>query len=121
MINEMAPRPHNSGHFTLDACLTDQFQQQVTNALRIPTGKSRSRQLSSYGQYIWAMPGNRVTPAWNDLLVNPGVFLHLYGKKEPRKGRKMGHFTCTGEKVEDLLEQAIKLKRTLPGHNHELP
>ena len=120
MINEMAPRPHNSGHFTLDACQTDQFQQQVRTLCGYRPGKADLAS-SAVMVNILGDAWQQGTPAWSDLLVNPGVFLHLYGKKEPRKGRKMGHFTCTGEKVEDLLEQAIKLKRTLPGHNHELP
>ena len=116
MINEMAPRPHNSGHFTLDTCLTDQFQQQVRTLCGFRPGKtdlvSPAVMVNILGD-AW----QQGEPEWNELLKNPGVFLHLYGKKEPRNGRKMGHFTCTGEKVEDLLEQAEVLNKLLSQKN----
>ena len=119
MINEMAPRPHNSGHFTLDACLTDQFQQQVRTLCGYRPGKtgltSSAVMVNILGE-AWE-EGN---PAWNELLKNPGVFLHLYGKKEPRAGRKMGHFTCVGDTVDELLNQAYILKKVLPGHDNNL-
>ena len=110
MINEIAPRPHNSGHFTLDACLTDQFQQQVRTLCGFIPGKtdltSPAVMVNILGD-AWA----KNTPAWNKLLENPFVFLHLYGKKDPRPGRKMGHFTCVGNDAEELLTQAQSLKQ----------
>jgi 5-(carboxyamino)imidazole ribonucleotide synthase len=115
MINEMAPRPHNSGHYTLDACLTDQFQQQVRTLCGYRPGKADLTS-SAVMVNILGDAWEHGTPAWDELLQNPGVFLHLYGKKEPRAGRKMGHFTCAGSDVEKLLEQAESLKRVLPGH-----
>jgi 5-(carboxyamino)imidazole ribonucleotide synthase len=112
MINEMAPRPHNSGHYTLDACLTDQFQQQVRTLCGYRPGKT---DLTSSAVMINILGDawQQGMPAWDELLKNPGVFLHLYGKKEPRTGRKMGHFCCVGEEREDLLEQAEILKKLL--------
>jgi 5-(carboxyamino)imidazole ribonucleotide synthase len=111
MINEMAPRPHNSGHYTLDACLTDQFQQQVRTLCGYRPGKT---DLTSPAVMINILGDawHHGSPAWDKLLQNPGVFLHLYGKKEPRTGRKMGHFTCVGDNVEGLLETATALKNS---------
>ena len=112
MINEMAPRPHNSGHYTLDACLTDQFQQQVRTLCGFKPGKADlttpAVMVNILGD-LWS----EGTPSWDELLKNPGVFLHLYGKKEPRHGRKMGHFCCVGVDAESLLDQAITLKKAL--------
>ena len=112
MINEIAPRPHNSGHFTLDACLTDQFQQQVRTLCGYRPGKtdlaSPAVMVNILGD---AWKGGM--PDWSELLKNPGLFLHLYGKKEPRAGRKMGHFTCMGENIDTLLETATSLKKVI--------
>jgi 5-(carboxyamino)imidazole ribonucleotide synthase len=112
MINEMAPRPHNSGHYTLDACLTDQFQQQVRTLCGYRPGKTT---LTSPAVMINILGDawRHGTPAWDELLRNPGVFLHLYGKKEPRAGRKMGHFTLVGDKLNTLLETSSSLKKAL--------
>ena len=112
MINEMAPRPHNSGHYTLDACLTDQFQQQVRTLCGFKPGKADlttpAVMVNILGD-VW----EQSEPPWDELLSNPGVFLHLYGKKEPRVGRKMGHFTCVGDEIDTLLEASISLKKVL--------
>jgi 5-(carboxyamino)imidazole ribonucleotide synthase len=112
MINEMAPRPHNSGHFTLDACLTDQFQQQVRTLCGFRPGKpdltGAAVMVNILGD-AW----QHGEPAWGKLLDGAGTFLHLYGKKEPRAGRKMGHFCCVGNDADSLLEQAEALKRSL--------
>ena len=112
MINEMAPRPHNSGHFTLDTCLTDQFQQQVRTLCGYRPGKT---DLASPAVMVNILGDawEHGIPAWNELLMNPGIFLHLYGKKEPRTGRKMGHFTCVGENIDTLLETATSLKKVI--------
>jgi len=112
MINEMAPRPHNSGHYTLDACLTNQFQQQVRTVCGFKPGKT---ELTTPAVMVNIMGDlwSGGTPAWDELLKNPGVFLHLYGKKEPRPGRKMGHFCCVGMDAESLLSQARTLKKAL--------
>jgi 5-(carboxyamino)imidazole ribonucleotide synthase len=92
LANEMAPRPHNSGHYTLDACVTDQFQQQVRALCDLPLGDPR--QLSPVVMVnllgdVWASG-----PPWQVLLEQPGLKLHLYGKAEARPGRKMGHYNC---------------------------
>ena len=113
MINEMAPRPHNSGHYTLDACLTDQFQQQVRTMCGFRPGDTTLTKPAVMVNILGDAWKNG-EPHWGELLRAPGVFLHLYGKEEPRSGRKMGHFTCVGEKLEVLLKQAQELKKKLP-------
>ncbi len=104
VFNEMAPRPHNSGHYTLDACVTDQFQQQVRALAGLPLGDTRLLSpcvmVNLLGD-IW-----QPEPRWDRLLKHPGIQLHLYGKFEPRPGRKMGHYTVLAETLDAALEIA---------------
>jgi 5-(carboxyamino)imidazole ribonucleotide synthase len=101
-VNELAPRPHNSGHYTLDACSVDQFEQQVRTMTGLPLGEpallSACCMINVLGD-SWA----RGTPRWDRALALPGVRLHLYGKAEPRAGRKMGHLTCLAATADDAL------------------
>ena len=98
VVNEMAPRPHNSGHYTIDACITSQFEQQVRAMARLPLGEPRqhspSVMLNILGD-IWfgGADGQASEPRWDRVLALPGAHLHLYGKAEARPGRKMGHIT----------------------------
>ena len=111
VFNEMAPRPHNSGHYTLDACATDQFQQQIRALSGLPLGDPRLLSpvvmVNILGD-IW-----QPEPAWDRLLAHPGVQLHLYGKTEARPGRKMGHYNCLAPTVEAALELAVHTRREL--------
>ena len=111
VFNEMAPRPHNSGHYTLDACATDQFQQQVRALAGLPLGDSRLLtpvvMVNILGD-IW-----RPDPAWDKLLAHPGVQLHLYGKTEARPGRKMGHYNCLAPTLEAALSLAEQTRLEL--------
>ena len=96
VVNEMAPRPHNSGHYTIDACITSQFAQQVRAMARLPLGDPRQHSpvvmLNLLGD-LWFRDGasDAIEPPWEQLLALPGANLHLYGKDDPRPGRKMGH------------------------------
>ena len=98
IVNEMAPRPHNSGHYTIDACVTSQFAQQVRAMARLPLGEVRQHSpavmLNILGD-IWFEAGSssQREPAWAEVLALPGACLHLYGKEQARPGRKMGHVT----------------------------
>jgi 5-(carboxyamino)imidazole ribonucleotide synthase len=98
VVNEMAPRPHNSGHYTIDACVTSQFAQQVRAMARLPLGEVRQHSpavmLNILGD-LWfdGESEQPCEPAWDQVLALPGTNLHLYGKDEPRRGRKMGHVT----------------------------
>jgi 5-(carboxyamino)imidazole ribonucleotide synthase len=107
VVNEMAPRPHNSGHYTMDACITSQFAQQVRAMTNLPLGDVRQHSpavmLNILGDVWFADDGDQVVePAWEKILALPGANLHLYGKDEPRRARKMGHITF----VAPTLEQA---------------
>lgn len=99
LVNELAPRPHNSGHFTLDACAASQYSQQVRALCGLPLGDpaplGAAVMVNLLGD-LWWRDGARVEPDWESLLALPGLALHLYGKHEPRPGRKMGHFTVVG-------------------------
>ncbi len=114
VINEIAPRPHNSGHYTLDACANSQFEQQVRTLCGLPPGDARLlspvAMVNLLGD-IWRDD----EPAWDKLLSLPNVKLHLYGKKTARIGRKMGHFNVLAENADSALEQALELKRMLRG------
>ncbi|TFW04734.1 5-(carboxyamino)imidazole ribonucleotide synthase [Oxalobacteraceae bacterium OM1] len=98
VVNEMAPRPHNSGHYTIDACVTSQFAQQARAMAKLPLGDVRQHSpavmLNILGD-VWFENGSDTPrePAWDEVLRLPGANLHLYGKDAPRRGRKMGHVT----------------------------
>ena len=98
IVNEMAPRPHNSGHYTMDACVTSQFSQQVRAMARLPLGEVRQHSpavmLNILGD-IWFAAGSATQsePNWAQVLALPGACLHLYGKEDARRARKMGHVT----------------------------
>jgi 5-(carboxyamino)imidazole ribonucleotide synthase len=101
LVNELAPRPHNSGHYSFDACVTSQFEQQLRAVCGLPLGDTRllsSVIMRNLLGDVWA----NGTPDWSGLLALPGLRLHLYGKSEPRAGRKMGHY-CV---LSSTLEQA---------------
>ena len=121
LVNEMAPRTHNSGHWTLDGCVTSQFEQQVRAIAGLPLGDTSPTSEAVVMVNIlgdaWGWQRGRVVaaPRWSNLLQTPRAKLHLYGKPEPRVGRKMGHFTLTGSDVKPTLELARKLKQGLAG------
>ena len=98
-FNEMAPRPHNSGHYTKDACVTSQFEQQVRMMCGLTPGDTR---LMSPVVMV-NMLGDLWTPSWAEIFVQNNIKLHLYGKTEARAGRKMGHFNVLDEDVNSAL------------------
>lgn len=112
LVNELAPRAHNSGHYTIDACTTSQFEQQVRAICGLPLGAvtllSPVVMVNLLGE-AWAQG----EPRWATLLAQPNVRLHLYGKTPPRPGRKMGHFTVTARDAELALELARKYRARL--------
>lgn len=106
LVNEMAPRPHNSGHYTIDACVTNQFEQQVRALTGLPLGDSH---LHSYAVMVNILGDvwKGAEPAWDKSLAHPNLKLHLYGKHGARPGRKMGHFTVLGRDTESTLNLAL--------------
>ena len=119
LVNEIAPRPHNSGHYTIDACVTSQFEQQARVLADLPLGDTRQHtpavMVNLLGDLWFADRdvGAAREPAWRDVLKHGNAKLHLYGKKEPRRGRKMGHVTCLGDSLEVALATAREIKRDL--------
>jgi len=112
LINEIAPRPHNSGHFTLDACLTSQFEQQVRTLCGLPPGETRLLSpvvMTNLLGDLWQPQ----TPDWGSLFSYPNAKLHLYGKKTVRPGRKMGHFNVLAEDVGQALTVAGQIRQAL--------
>ena len=108
VVNEMAPRPHNSGHYSVDACDVSQFELQVRTLAGLPLTQPRqhspSIMLNLLGD-IWPEGG---TPPWAQVLALPGTHLHLYGKAKASKGRKMGHLTITGSTVDQVRATALQ-------------
>lgn len=117
-VNEMAPRPHNSGHFTLDACVTNQFEQQVRALCGLPLGEARQHSSAVMVNLLGDLwyrsdPHHAKEPDWSKLLAVPNLKLHLYGKRHPRPGRKMGHFTVIGANAEEVQQSALAARRAI--------
>jgi 5-(carboxyamino)imidazole ribonucleotide synthase len=112
LVNEMAPRPHNSGHFTMDACSADQFEQQLRTLCGLPLARpwlmSPVAMINLLGD-LWS-DGE---PRWEEALKRPGVRLHLYGKTEARPGRKMGHLNCLAPDPDRALALALEIRDAL--------
>jgi len=105
LVNEIAPRPHNSGHYTIDACVTSQFEQQVRMVCDLPFGEARLLSPVVMVNLLGDLWGNG-PPDWSRIFEHAGTKLHLYGKREARPGRKMGHFCCLRADVEGALGMA---------------
>jgi 5-(carboxyamino)imidazole ribonucleotide synthase len=112
LVNELAPRPHNSGHWTQDAAATSQFEQQVRALCGLPLGDSHLltpvTMINILGD-VWA----RGEPDWGTALADSGVKLHLYGKSQPRPGRKMGHLNVIGTDASETLARAHRALKAL--------
>jgi len=117
LVNEIAPRPHNSGHGTLDASHTSQFEQQVRTLAGLPLGDT-TMCTPVVMQNLLGDLWNGGMPHWQVLLADSAATLHLYGKAEPRRGRKMGHFTCVAPTVDEALDAALRLRGLLPASGH---
>jgi 5-(carboxyamino)imidazole ribonucleotide synthase len=114
LVNEIAPRPHNSGHYTIDACLTSQFGQQMRAVCGLPLGDASAHtpavMINLLGD-VW--PSETQHPDWSPVLTHPHAKLHLYGKELAKWRRKMGHFTVLGSSVEEALTDARRIQATL--------
>lgn len=115
LVNELAPRPHNSGHLTIESCATSQFQQLVRIMAGLPLGDTTpllaSTMVNLLGD-IWLDAGDS-GPNWRAATEIPGVNLHLYGKSEPRRARKMGHITAVGQDAEAVKARASEARARL--------
>src|SRR5205823_14385431 len=122
LVNEIAPRPHNSGHYTIDACVTSQFEQQARVLADLPLGDPHQHtaavMVNLLGDIWFDAEGDMPNePEWRKILAHPRAKLHLYGKAEPRRARKMGHVTCLGATIDDALAtaRAVKEALSIPG------
>jgi len=113
LVNEIAPRPHNSGHYTLDACVTDQFEQQVRAVCGLPLGDTKQLTPVVMNNMLGDIWHNGKSPDWNKLLDHPNIKLHLYGKREARPGRKMGHYNVVAGTVDEALRLAKSTQEAL--------
>jgi 5-(carboxyamino)imidazole ribonucleotide synthase len=114
LANEFAPRPHNSGHLTVDAAVTSQFEQQLRTVCGLPLGDTSyfcpAAMVNLLGD-LW-QDGE---PDWSALATFSSVKLHLYGKRQPRPGRKMGHLTALAPTATEAVDRVITARRSLSG------
>ena len=113
VVNEMAPRPHNSGHYTLDACDQSQFDLQVRTLAGLPLTQPRQHSAAVMLNLLGDLWVNGATPAWDQVLALPGTHLHLYGKLKANKGRKMGHLTVTAADAAQANAVALQAAKLL--------
>jgi 5-(carboxyamino)imidazole ribonucleotide synthase len=112
LVNELAPRPHNSGHYTIDACVSCQFEQQVRAVCGLPLGSVKQHRPAAMVNLlgdVW-QPN---APRWDQALKQADLKLHLYGKAEPRAGRKMGHFTALADTAQHAAAIALAAREAL--------
>jgi 5-(carboxyamino)imidazole ribonucleotide synthase len=115
LVNELAPRPHNSGHHTIESCITSQYEQHLRAIFGLPLGSTAMHSPAVMVNLLGAegASGSPVYHGWNECLRKPGVYLHLYGKQEVRPFRKMGHATILGSTLDEALEKAKFVQYTL--------
>jgi len=112
LVNELAPRPHNSGHLTFDACVTSQFEQQLRAVCGLPLGSPDFYRPAAMANLLGDLWQNG-EPDWTETLKTPNVKLHLYGKAEAKRGRKMGHLTAVAESSATAVEIIEKARKRL--------
>jgi len=118
LVNEMAPRPHNSGHFTIDGCVTSQYEQQVRALCGLSLGSSQSHNATVMVNLLgdlWFQndTGKSIEPDWSRLTKIPNLKLHLYGKDSARLGRKMGHFVIVDRDVDSAFRTAMGARKAI--------
>ena len=115
LVNEIAPRPHNSGHHTIECCYTSQFEQHLRAILNLPLGDTSlivpGAMLNVLGEKGYEGPA--VYEGLDEVLAIPGVYVHLYGKENTKPFRKMGHVTVLGEQLEEIKTKVAMVKQTL--------
>jgi 5-(carboxyamino)imidazole ribonucleotide synthase len=112
LVNELAPRPHNSGHSTFDSCATSQFGQQLRAVCGLPLGSTEFYKPAAMANLLGDIWENG-EPDWAAALREPNVKLHLYGKAEARPGRKMGHLTATANTAAEAVEKVRRSRNAL--------
>jgi len=105
LVNELAPRPHNSGHYTFDACVCSQFEQHIRAICNLPPGSTELLRPVVMTNLLGEVWGDGAAPQWEHILLNPALKLHLYGKAAAKPGRKMGHFCVLAPTLAEALDQ----------------
>lgn len=105
LINELAPRPHNSGHYTIEGCYTSQYEQHIRAILGLPLGNPNLIRPTAMKNIIGNINGKAIVKGLDEAYSVPNVKIHIYGKEEVKVGRKMGHITATGNTIEEALEE----------------
>lgn len=110
LVNEMAPRPHNSGHYTIEACVTSQFENHIRSVLELPLGSTKMLKPTAVMiNLLGKKNGTGILENYAEVTKEPNAHLHLYGKAESRIGRKMGHITILGDDIKSILTRAKAL------------
>lgn len=112
IVNEIAPRPHNSGHLSIEACASSQFEQQLRTICGLPLGSFELRKHAAMANLLGDLWSPSV-PQWSNILGTPECSLHLYGKLNPQKGRKMGHITCLADSADRAKSMALSARALL--------
>lgn len=120
LVNELAPRPHNSGHYSIDACTTCQFEQQVRAVCGLPLGSPRQHRPAAMANLLGDLWQSNAQPNWSAALAEGDVKLHLYGKAEPRIGRKMGHLTALAETPAVATQRVLAARAALTADRSRL-
>ncbi|MFM7057712.1 MAG: 5-(carboxyamino)imidazole ribonucleotide synthase [Planctomycetota bacterium] len=118
LVNEIAPRPHNSGHWTIEACRSSQFQQQFRAVAGLPSGDTTSDAAAVMVNLLGDHLQQLTTDRWKSALAIPSSAIHLYGKEEARRGRKMGHITALGKDAIETEQRARHIRRLLGHEGH---
>ncbi|MFM7516402.1 MAG: ATP-grasp domain-containing protein, partial [Pirellula sp.] len=110
LVNELAPRPHNSGHLTIEACAVSQFEQQVRAVCNLPLGDVSVCRPAAMVNLLGDLWSQDRAPDWTKVLAQADAHLHLYGKAQARAGRKMGHLTVLAENASQAAKLALDLR-----------
>jgi len=108
LVNEIAPRPHNTGHYTIEACETSQYENAIRAVMNFPLGSSRMIRPERNGEFVGNTQRKQCSENFEELLAMRDISLHLYHKKECRIGRKMGHITVLGDSADSAYERALE-------------
>ncbi|MDZ7763502.1 MAG: ATP-grasp domain-containing protein [Melioribacteraceae bacterium] len=113
-VNEMAPRPHNSGHFTIEGTVTPQFENHIRAVMNLPLGSTELvKKYSVMINLLGKREGEGIVQNYKESLSEPDVHMHIYGKEKSRIGRKMGHITLVGDNLNSILRKAKQMEKKI--------
>jgi phosphoribosylaminoimidazole carboxylase (NCAIR synthetase) len=114
IVNEMAPRPHNSGHYSIEGCVTSQFENHIRSVLDLPLGSPAMVQpYAVMINLLGKTQPQKTIDIYKTALQDPNIHLHIYGKNGSRAGRKMGHITIVGDNLKKILKTATELEKKI--------